>query len=773
MASFRVYFVTHEGERKSGTLMRSRDYFFDKPPPAAFGDSEEEVYAQLEALVVELEAEDAADLERYLWSEEFTMGRADVEVFPQSFIAQRSVIGSSRIPLRVSYAYSTLAAGGFRVMLPRFGWWFVVEELSIAGAVIRQSIASAMLGNEPRSVFDFRHVGREYVCAWQPAFLDRRIAAATTDADDDDTFPVLSKIAEEYVKKAEHGRLPLVVGHDQTFDDQSELLERDPPPSILLVGDAGVGKTTFVYRLAHYLLARKRGKLGPRRATRLWATSADRIIAGMLYLGMWQERCLEIIEELAHEGDYLYVDRLVDLMAPQSAGASIAELIAPAMQAREISLIAECNDSELTRCQQKSNAFVDAFHIIRIDELTTGPLLLLLESYQAKRRSPLTIHPDAYKRAVAHLGAFRRDIAFPGKAVSYFQWLNRDADPDSKAQVIYPRAMSAAFSRYSGLPVELIADDVPAGAALIASRLERRIIGQGPATRACARVLARFKAGLDDPERPVGTMFFAGPTGVGKTELAKQLAAYMFGDRHRMVRVDMSEYMTPGSSQRLLEVGRGVTSLAEQVRRQPLCVVLLDEIEKAHAEVFDLLLGILGAGRLTDSDGRLVDFRMALIVMTSNLGATKLRSTGFGSRDVQDYLQAVTCHFRPEFFNRLDYVISFGALSRDDVVAIVDLELADAGQRIGLARRALRLRASAAARTELARRGYHPERGARPLKRIIEEQVITPLAVRMAEEPAFSGRLVTVVTGADDPELAGLDESGRDGAISLPGVVKP
>src|SRR5262249_5414436 len=189
-------------------------------------------------------------------------------------------------------------------------------------------------------------------------------------------------------------------------------------------------------------------------------------------------------------------------------------------------------------------------------------------------------------------------------------------------------------------------------------------------------------------------LLLVGPTGVGKTELAKQLERPMFGGESKMIRIDLSEYMVAGSSQRLLETGRGVTSLAQRVRNEPLTLVLFDEIEKAHPEVFDLLLGVLGEGRLTDDSGRLVDFRMALIVMTSNLGVSDTAEVGFGvaPADRQSNTERrVRHHFRPELFNRIDHVVPFDALSRDDVLRIVDLEIDKARERTGLVRRNLRL----------------------------------------------------------------------------------
>src|SRR5690606_28803231 len=197
--------------------------------------------------------------------------------------------------------------------------------------------------------------------------------------------------------------------------------------------------------------------------------------------------------------------------------------------------------------------------------------------------------------------------------------------------------MSELYSQHSGLPVRLISDTYSATAAEVARDLATQVIGQPQACLAAAQVVARLKAKLNDPERPLGSLLLIGPTGVGKTELAKRLAALLFGDEQRLIRFDMGEFSFPGSADRLLAVGRGVRSLAEQVRRQPLCVVLLDEIEKAHAETFDLLLAVIGEGRRTDSLGRLVDFRSALILMTSNLGAGGPRAVGFS-----DAAQAAT-----------------------------------------------------------------------------------------------------------------------------------
>ncbi|MFT3764040.1 MAG: AAA family ATPase [Minicystis sp.] len=746
--SLRVYFVRHEDGRYTGILLRTWDWLFDNAPPSAYGVSEDDVLEQLEGELHAMAARGDDSIERYLWDESFQVRTAPVEVHPQTSVKKRAVIGKRRIPLVLSYLASRVPSGGFRVLVPRFGWRFVVEDLSIAPDVLRQAVSTVLLGESARSIYDFRLEGDEYVREWWPRVQK---AAALAGRRESDPFPTLRAVSEELVDKASRGKLSPILGDSPELTTAAPLLDRQQPASILIVGAPGVGKTTFVNRIARRYLAQKRDKVRD-VVPRLWSTSTDRILAGMKYLGMWQERCLSMVRELSHEGDYLYVGSLLPLLRAQPDGTSIADVFAPALRAGEISLIAECTEPELETAQRRAATFVSSFQVIRIAEPTAAEIPGLLAEYEARKDPRFRLHPAGKKRLVIHLSMFRRDTAFPGKALRFCDWLDQESegrlpkDPTGRAaKMLYPRDVSEAYARYSGLPVELIADEVPAGAASIAERLQKRVIGQDEACAVAARVLSRFKAGLDDPERPVGTLLFVGPTGVGKTELAKSLARTLFGDESRMIRLDMSEYMRPGAADRLLEVGPGVTSLAQRVRQEPLSLVLFDEIEKAHREVFDVLLAILGEGRLTDEEGRLVDFRMTLIVMTSNLGVADARAVGFGDTgDAGASIAKVREHFRPELVNRIDHIIPFRRLSRADVLRIVDLELAKAQARTGLVRRGLRLTVTDAAKERLAELGYEPARGARPLVRVIEERVITPLAARMAADAGLGDREIVV-----------------------------
>jgi ATP-dependent Clp protease ATP-binding subunit ClpC len=743
--SCRVFFTEHDDGKLSGVVMRRNTRLFDVDPPAAWGTSTEEVLA---VLAPELLALDDVDRPRYLFSEDLELRRVAIDVRPRTAAGQAWVVGSRTIPLRIGFAaYAEGAA--FRVLVPRFGWSLVLESLDDAADVLGHAVFASTMGDTPATIFDYRPAVREWIEPWSvPAMLE---PAARTDDDDHERVPNLAAVAEDWTAKLARKLLPITVGEPAAIGELVAALDAEPARSILLVGEPGVGKTALVRRAARHLLQSSRARKLRRR---LWATSAGAITAGMVFLGMWQERCLAIAGELNGTDDWLYVDRLVDILTPESDGSCIAELWAPAIAAGELRLIAECSEAELARARRRQPALIDALLVLRVDEPAADSVLPMGVAYHQRKDAGVEWHPASLRRAFELLGAFRRDQRFPGKLFGFLDWWTA-ADP-RPPRVVRPADVAGAFARWSGLPIELITDERTAGVADLARALTAGVIGQDAACDVVARALLRFKTGLDDPERPVAALLFAGPTGVGKTELAKQIARYLFGDPARMVRVDLSEYMTPGSAGRLLEVGRGATSLAEQVRRQPLAVVLLDELEKAHAEVFDLLLGVLGEGRLTDSMGRLVDFRMTVIVMTSNLGALA-SGVGFGGGGGRAPAAAVRAHFRPELIGRLDQVVAFGPLSRADIERIVELEVAKLRRRPGLPQRNLRLWVSPAARAQLAARGHDPGLGARPLRRLLEEQVVAPLAIRLAGDPALRDRSVGVVT-ADEAARAPAGE---------------
>ena len=545
---FRVFVTTHHGGLVSAVLMRRYRLLFDPPPPAAIADTADAALARL-APQAALIAEDSDDAARYVWTETLEMRRVEVDIHPGRPDPRGYVITAASVPVRLGYAAAKLeGAPLYRVIVPRFDWSFVAEDLAAVPDTIRALVFSTLVGDNAASLYDLRREVAEDIVEWRP--IDAPLHKQRRAASAPDPTPTLDAIAENWVAMAAAGRLPATVGIDPVFDTLAPALSERRIPSTLLVGPRGAGKTSIVRRVARALLERNRIKGSLQR--RLWATTADRIVAGMVYLGMWQERCLKIVHELDGGADVLYVDRLADVLAPMADGAAIIDLLGPAVIAGGLTLVAECDEAELVRARQRVPALVDALRVVRVDEATPPQAIALLEPYGQRAEPPVALSPDAARRLVELLAAFRRDTALPGKALAFVDYLASRAPKRAEAPRLGIGELTDAFAAWSGLPVDLLSPDKSLDTAAIAGELRRGVVGQDHACATAARVIARLKAGLDDPQRPVGALLFAGPTGVGKTELAKQLARYLFSDAERLVRVDMSELVTGAAIARLI-----------------------------------------------------------------------------------------------------------------------------------------------------------------------------------------------------------------------------
>jgi ATP-dependent Clp protease ATP-binding subunit ClpB len=315
--------------------------------------------------------------------------------------------------------------------------------------------------------------------------------------------------------------------------------------------------------------------------------------------------------------------------------------------------------------------------------------------------------------------------------------------------------VALVVARWSGVPVSRMLSGEAQRLLHMEEELRRRVVGQDEAVTAVARAVRRSRSGLGDPNRPIGTFLFVGPTGVGKTELAKALAEFLFHSEKALVRIDMSEYMEKHTVARLIGAPPGYVGyeeggqLTEAVRTRPYTVVLFDEVEKAHPDVVNVLLQLMDDGRLTDGQGRTVDFRNTVIIMTSNLGSELLADAKTDADRRRLIEPALRAHFRPEFLNRLDEIVIFHALTEKEIAAIVDLQLAQVGAR--LADRRIELRATGAAKTLLAEAGFDPQFGARPLKRTIQRRVVDALTERLLAGEIKDGSEITV--DAKDGEI--------------------
>ncbi|MCA1607700.1 MAG: AAA family ATPase, partial [Acidobacteria bacterium] len=318
--------------------------------------------------------------------------------------------------------------------------------------------------------------------------------------------------------------------------------------------------------------------------------------------------------------------------------------------------------------------------------------------------------------------------------------------------------VAEVVAKWTGIPVSKMLEGELQKLVTMEDRLSQRVIGQQEALKAVADAVRRARAGLQDPNRPIGSFIFLGPTGVGKTETARALAEFLFDDEHAMIRLDMSEYMEKHAVARMIGAPPGYVGyeeggqLTEAIRRRPYAVVLFDEIEKAHPDVFNVLLQILDDGRLTDAKGRLVDFKNTVLIMTSNLGSREIQEAEGDEKQVSDaVLQELRANFKPEFLNRIDDTVIFHQLSREQIEQIIDVQLERL--RAILAERNIQLILDSSARQLLAREGYDPNYGARPLKRAIQTLVQNPLAIKLLSGEILPGQTVRASANGDTMDL--------------------
>lgn len=554
------------------------------------------------------------------------------------------------------------------------------------------------------------------------------------------------------------------------------------PRSLMASGETRVGKTSFLR-----LLSRRAEAHG---WTVFEASGAD-LMAGQQWFGQLEGRIQRAIEELASSKQVIwYIPDILQIALSgthQGQAASILDQILPAISSGRLIVWTEASPAGTARLVRLRPALRGTFEVARLEPMDVSETQTLAHAVaeQIHATNDIAIESAAVDAAIASARQYLTASSLPGSALDLLKLSVRRA-AKGKGAAIGEDDIIETLAQQTGLPVTILDSHQRVDLGSVRHYFASRVMGQDEAVSAIVDRIAMLKAGLNDPGKPIGVFLFAGPTGTGKTELAKTLAEFLFGTADRMIRLDMSEFQTAESTSKILGAGdtaNPTDSLITQVRKQPFSVVLLDEFEKAHANVWDLFLQVFDDGRLTDQLGQVADFRHCIIILTSNLGATTHRSSRLGFQPAADaytsdqVLRTIGQTFRPEFQNRLDKVIVFQPLSRELMGSILKKELARVLDRRGFKDREWAVEWEASAIDFLLEKGFSPEMGARPLKRAIDQYLIAPLAATIVEQRFPEGDQFVFVRSdgraiktefvdpdADDSPVATADFSG-DGEL--------
>ncbi len=655
--------------------------------------------------------------------------------------------------------------------------------------------------------------------------------------------PLVDQLATDLTALAEEGKLDPVIGRQMEIERVIQILARRTKNNPALIGEPGVGKTAIVEGLAQRIINGETPE--PLLGKRVLQLDVGSLVAGTMYRGQFEERLKRVIDELKSAEAILFIDEVHMLVGAGSAGSSVdaANILKPALARGELQVIGATSLDEYRKHIESDAALERRFQPVTVEEPTIEETINILHGVKAayEEHHKLTITEEAIE-AAAHLSArYVPDRFLPDKAIDLIdesssrvrmykspeaqnfktainalrsiraehqvaieedrlddaqELINRQAEVEAKLEQMRagwdratgPRVtgedIAEVVSMWTGVPVMQIAEEESARLLHMEDALHERIIGQNEAIVAISKAVRRARAGLKDPKRPIGSFIFLGPTGVGKTELTKALAQFMFGSEDALVQLDMSEFMERHTVSRLVGAPPGYVGyedagqLTEALRRRPYSIVVFDEIEKAHPEAHNMLLQIMEEGHLSDARGKKVNFQNAIIVMTSNIGADMIKrqgSLGFAikrdeaaeqaigydemQRTLTDALKRV---FRPEFLNRVDGVVVFRSLTKAEISQIVDLEVSKVAERI--AEHRIKLELTSEARDLLADLGYDPDMGARPLRRVIQNKVEDTLSDGLLSGDYHDGEnvrieakdgdivLVPVPSAADDSE---------------------
>ena len=619
--------------------------------------------------------------------------------------------------------------------------------------------------------------------------------------------PLVDQLATDLTTLAEEGKLDPVIGRQTEIERVIQILARRTKNNPALIGEPGVGKTAIVEGLAQRITD---GDVpAPLLNKRVLKLDVGSLVAGTMYRGQFEERLKRVIDELKSTKSILFIDEFHMLVGAGSAGSAVdaANILKPALSRGELQCIGATTLDEYRKHIESDAALERRFQPIVVDEPTVEETIEILKGIRKmyEEHHHLVISDEALEAAAQLSARYVSDRFLPDKAIDLIDesasrvrmyksgatvsakeiykqlkqvrsnramaqeegkpedvhtWETQEADLNeqlkqmksswerAKSPVVSGEDIAEVVAMWTGVPVMQIAEAESKRLLKMEEEIQKVIIGQKEAIQSIAKAVRRARAGLKDPKRPIGSFMFLGPTGVGKTELTKALAKFMFGSEEALIQLDMSEFMERHTASRLVGAPPGYIGyddagqLTEALRRRPYSIVVFDEVEKAHPELHNMLLQIMEEGHLSDAKGRTVDFRNAIIVMTTNVGAEEIKkqtSLGFQlKRDEKTeertsyeemrkkLTESLKKVFRPEVINRLDSVIVFRSLNKDDIRQIVSLELNKVTER--LAEKEVKLTATEAALDLLAESGFDVEMGARPLRRIIQQKVEDPLS---------------------------------------------
>ena len=595
---------------------------------------------------------------------------------------------------------------------------------------------------------------------------------------------ILEKLGTNLTEQARDGLLDPVIGREKEIQETAEILSRRTKNNAILVGDAGVGKTAVVEGLAQAIVA---GKVPETiQDKEIYSIDLSSLEAGTQYRGSFEENIKQLVEEVKAAGNIiLFFDEIHQILGTgatggEDGGKGLADIIKPALSRGELSVIGATTQDEYRNTILKNAALARRFNDVVINEPTAADTLRILQGVKElyEKHHHVVLPDDVLKAAVDYSIQYIPQRTLPDKAIDLIDMTaahlaakNSQTDVETldqrlkKLEAAKEAAIKAedftkaadikksieetkqkinetdqkekitatiddvaqSVERLTGIPVsDMGANDIERLKNLD-KRLKSKVIGQDEAVEMVAKAIRRNRAGFSEGDQPIGSFLFVGPTGVGKTELAKQLALDMFGNENAIIRLDMSEYADRTAVSKLIGTSAGyvgyednANTLTERVRRNPYSIVLLDEIEKADPQVLTLLLQVMDDGRLTDGQGNVINFKNTIIIATSNAGFGNESLSGDEQRD-QSLMDKLAPFFRPEFLNRFNGIVEFSHLTKQDLSQIVDLMLADVQKT--LAKKSIKLEVTKAAKDWLMEQGYDEAMGARPLRRVIEQQI--------------------------------------------------